>query len=313
MNRSDYLQSIPDIQRLLGSAFQKEIPASYLEWRCAAKSDSEPLVTVQRQRGQLVAHYASTPLKMNFPGEHKQATLSVLGMTDPTVRGQGLFKEIFRAHEAELRREGFAFTYGFPNRNSDPIFLTYLGWLPLYEIPTYYLEMGKLRRIIPDLSTVVFDDHFDRFNYDASVERCGLICHVRDNEFLRWRYAKNPIHSYSNLVVADREKVAAYGVCKVYNADGQRQLDLVDYFATELPPLEELMAAVCRYALDNKCSGINTWSPRHHFSHQYLGAIGFSYQLPVTNMGFKSFDDDLTSELRLFSNWWVTMGDSDVY
>jgi Acetyltransferase (GNAT) domain len=313
MNRSDFIESIPDIQRLFRSAFHREVPESYLTWRLAANLDSQPIVTIHKQSGQIAAHYASTPLTVNVRGQHKRATLSVLGMTDPNFRGQGLFKTVFRAHETELRQQGFAFTYGFPNRNSDPIFLTDLGWLPIYEIPNYYLDLARPQRIRPSMGAVVFDDRFDRFDYNAFVERDGLICQPRNNDFLRWRYAHNPVNSYSNLVAADSDDLAAYGVCKTYAANGSRQLDLVDYFARDLPALESLMAAVCSYALDNDCLGINTWSPRHHFSHHYFNSIGFECQTPVTNMAFKSFDEGLTGCLRLFSNWWVTMGDSDVY
>jgi hypothetical protein len=313
MDRSDYLEAIPAVQRLFRCAFHRDVPASYLQWRLADDPDSQPLVTIEQHHGQVVAHYGSTPLKMSIQGEQRRATLSVLGMTDPDCRGQGRFLKVFRAHEAELKRQDFAFTYGFPNRNSDPIFLTQLGWLPVYEIPTYYLELARIRRLRPDMGRVIFDDRFERFNYDAFVERGGLICHLRDAAYLRWRYTNHPVHRYRNLVVADSGRIAAYGVCKIYTPDRVPQLDLVDYFARDLPALETLMAAVCKHALDNDCVGINTWSPRHHFSHNYFNAIGFEYQLPVTNMGLRSFDDNLTPQLRQFSNWWVTMGDSDVY
>jgi hypothetical protein len=313
MNHSDYLDSIPAIQRLFRSAFGKDVQSSYLKWRYADQVPAKSLVTIEKIAGLLVAHCASTPLTMQVHNRQKQATLIALAMTDPEVRGQGLFQKVASVHEAELREQGFAFTYAFPNRNSDPIFLSRLGWLPIYEIPNFHLNLAEVERIHPEMGTVVFDDHFERFDYDAFVDRCGLVCQLRDTAFLRWRYAQHPLHRYRNLVVADSGKLNAYGVCKPYSVDGGRQLDLVDFFASERQALRTLMRAICKHALELGCVGVNTWSPRHHFSHQYLGSIGFRHTMPVTTMDFKSFEDDLTSHLRSFSSWWITMGDSDVY
>lgn len=313
MDKDRYLASIPQIQSLFRTVFQREISAEYLKWRYASNARGVVTVETLERDNEVVAHYASTPVEFQHGSATLRGALVAGVMTHPSLQGQGVFQKLGAMHEEKHREQGFDFLYAFPNRHSDPIFLRKLGWIAVHDIPMMTLSLQQVAQEPKPSPDAVFDDRFDRFENAAFLDRTGLFTQRRSQQFLRWRYSDNPLNTYRNIVIADSSGVQAYGVVKIHVLNGRRYLDVVDFFAFEPVALPSLMCQVIAFARGQDCQGIHAWSPRHHASHQLLLKIGFIPQAPITHMSAKALTTDLEEKIRCFADWWITMGDSDVY
>ncbi len=312
MDRGNYLSSIPDIQQLFKAVFHRGLSASFLQWRFADNLMSLSPVTLMREKGQLVAHSASTPNQFHFNERNMLGGMNSTAMTHPSYQGQGLFRKLTLENEAELIRLGFDFLYCFPNRNSAPIFLQ-MGWVAVYEIPTLHLILIDADQNIIPPSEPLFDNEFELYDYDTIAAQSGLICIPRTRRWLQWRYVRNPLNEYKNLVVVHDGELRAFAVMKIYHAEGKSNIDLVDYFSKDIVSLQLLIDQLKAYAAGQKKTGISTWAPHHHFSHHVFMRRGFLHQGPVTYFLVKPLKDNYRDSLKCYSNWWVTMGDSDIY
>ena len=91
-------------------------------------------------------------------------------------------------------------------------------------------------------------------------------------------------------------------------------LDIVDFQAFSHDEAEYLLQAVIEIANDHKLSYINCWAPVHHFIHPLCTKYEFRNSTPITYFGGRILDKQLTQKDYLnYSNWYIQMGDSDVY
>ena len=319
--KSSYLENLPAIRELFALTFKREIPESFLRWRYAENIFNQTLVTVAKSDQAIVSHYASTPVEWVIRKSPDPIIIKVMGgmvasvMTHPEFGGQGLFQRLSLANDVLLRKQGFAFAFAFPNKNSHPIFINKLDWKPVFEIPTLFLDLGldcAASAPSPDL-IIIFDHDFSKFDYDSFTSRDGLICVHRTTAYLKWRYFHHPTQTYRNMTISDGNKLMSYGVFKTYESGSKRYLDLVDFFSADANSLEKLLSSLISVAISESCTGINTWTPAHHWSADLLLAKGFLKSSTYTYFDFKCFDASLCNHLNSFSNWWITMGDSDVY
>jgi len=132
----------------------------------------------------------------------------------------------------------------------------------------------------------------------------------KDKRYLRWRYAENPINRYSNIVIKDHQDVLSFCVIKQY----LNSLDIVDFQARNQHDGAELLDQTVAYASNNRLEFINCWAPRHHFFHQLCEKAGFINAEPITYLGFRQLSEkDGMKVSDNYTDWYIQMGDSDVY
>lgn len=301
-----YLDQIPQIQSLFTTVFGRNIPADFIRWRYAENPMGLITSLTVQNSDSVEAHYASTPNEFTSSIGTLRGSMVAAVMTNPASRGKGLFQSLGYKHEVQMKELGFDFLYAFPNRNSDPIFIHKLGWQSVYEIPFLSLNIEKKMS-----QTIETDNDFSRFDYDALTDRKGMLCARRTKKFFRWRYHLNPVNKYTNLVIADQKKLMAYAIVKKYQE--KAQLDILDFYLFDENKLALLFNNIISYASQENCKTVSTWCPRHYFAHQYLTKIGFQHQLPITYLTYKPLHKKLNNKYDKFNNWWITMGDSDVF
>jgi hypothetical protein len=227
----------------------------------------------------------------------------MLTMTHPKYGGRGLFTKLASHLFSYMRDEGYHSVWGFPNKNSHRPFIERLHWQDIHEVPTMTADVSRLK--LPDVPRER-DDSFMRDYSFLSNLHSGISVR-KDAKWLRWRYAENPVNTYSNHVVTDGEKVLAMAVTKAY----QGSLDLVDLQASDGDTGQRVLSMVASEARDRNAERIRTWMPLCHYLHLVLEKIGFLNEAPVTYMAGLCFEG--ADNFYDYREWYVQMGDSDVY
>ena len=74
-----------------------------------------------------------------------------------------------------------------------------------------------------------------------------------------------------------------------------------------------VLETIKKYSTDNVYK-INVWCPIHHFMHEVLERIGFVNSSPVTYFIVKTLKKNILAKgWDDFRNWYIQMGDSDLY
>ena len=309
LNRGQYQQHIESIRNLFERSFGKTIPKDYLLWRYYNNPLDELFVAVEFDGDSIISHYAVSPALVFMDGVWKKAAMSMTTMTDPDYAGKGLFPKLADEIYESLKEKNYAFVFGFPNTQSHRGFIQKLDWIDIYEIPTFRLEIDNntiLQNNIPTdkLST---DNSFN-LDYSTSqiIKQKNYI--LKNNDYLRWRYRDNPVNDYKCLVITSTGKVTSFCVMKNY----ENAIDIVDFQAFDMEEGYRLLQEVLTIAKSDNITAINIWAPRHCFIHQLCEKIGFVNKEPVTYFCCRTFDPSI-GNCSIYSNWYIQMGDSDVY
>lgn len=305
--KKDYLIYIDRLAKLFEKSFGKAIDKDYLKWRYAENPAGDLLVNVEVSDEDVIANYSASPVIMSIHGESSKTALSMTTMTDPDHMGKGLFPKLAAGLYKYMEESGYSMIWGFPNNNSHRGFINKLVWKDVYEIPTMKLSIGNQININEFYET---DNQFNlEYNEIIPIENGVFV--KKDQDYLKWRYLNNPINKYSNIVVRKGNKVSSFGVIKVYNDS----LDIVDFQPSNQEEGFKLLNQVITFAKENKLKAINCWAPRHHFIHNLCEKAGFVNTSPITYLGFKYFNENnsLIEDLMNYNNWYLQMGDSDVY
>jgi hypothetical protein len=91
-------------------------------------------------------------------------------------------------------------------------------------------------------------------------------------------------------------------------------LDLVDIQVSSRDDAVELLHFIIGCTRTANLEFIECWASVHHFVHNVLEDMGFVNSGPVTYFGGRELEiGQAPMGWRDFSNWYVQMGDSDIY
>lgn len=298
-----------NLEALFFESFGKQLSENYLDWRYCHENCSPLLFSVELDHDTPLASYSLCPIELQFNSSMLNTALSMTTMTHPKLRGKGLFPKLASELYEKAAHVGVRAVWGFPNANSHMTFITKLGWEDIYEIPTLRLELRKeqIAKYI-DVDSPTEDSLFE-MDY-PEMPKDGLWRIKRSKDYLRWRYVQNPDNSYYNFVHSSQGIVTSYLVFKFF----ENQIDLVDVQVANEAEAALLVSQVIRKGLLGGVDCLNCWAPTHHFLHSVLERRGFKNDAPVTYFGVRSLvHDDMTVKLLSYKNWYIQMGDSDVY
>ena len=303
------------ILELFNTSFGKKMNIDFWQWRFKDNPTGQMMVELAWDDEILVAHYAISPVILSVNGKDHFTALSMTTMTHPNYRGRRLFPILSTRLYERLRLCDYSIVWGFPNYRSHPTFINRLAWDDIYEIPMFTLnveylsELIKISRCIVELS--IFDEKFDILWEKVKCD--NEIWVKRDQKYLNWRYILNPTHKYTILAYIDNDELLGYAVYKKYYSD----IDIVDFVSVQGAIIgEELINSIFNMALlQGDIKRINMWFNLHHPLHGYLERMCFQNNVPVTYLGSKKLDDSkhYSVDFKNYSNWYLQMGDSDVY
>lgn len=307
-----------EILKLFAASFGRELDADVWKWRFI-DNPSDPgrmFIHLMWDGPVLAGHYAVSPVRMNISGQIRLTALSMTTMTHPDYAGRGVFTTLAESVYNELQRSGYYMVWGFPNHNSHYGFIRRLDWTDVYQVPMLRLTRKAVRRA-PSSSTRVheiwrFDDDVDELVAGAlDAEKVWV---VRDKDYLTWRYLLEPSQKYTAFGLRESGRLRGYMITKLYWNGPQLEGDIVDLLAVHDEAVwDELLSHAIHDLLEKDVAAINTWFNPYYSSHLLLERWGFRLTAPVTWLGARVFGRKNAFDVLEYRDWYITMGDSDVF
>jgi GNAT superfamily N-acetyltransferase len=336
--------------RLFRRCFKKPLVAADLAWRY----DENPhggaySVLAEDASGTAACGFAYSPrLALSHGREETLAPIGQQGdvMTDPDWRRKGLASLVAAHCEREIQALGWPLNWGFPNRQSAPVF-TKLGWHDAGRIRPYahYFEAsararaerlreGRLPALMLPLAVrrcraararlrAQGAGHVARA-LDAFPAEVGALSREvearypfmvrREQEYLDWRFLRAPARLHRALGVYDaQQRFQGYAVVQLPR-EGEACGYLVDLLARD----ESARACAVEAALallETRAALVRAWAVDGSEHERVLRASGFLAPKPDNHLYVyvRVLDEahPLAQPARDASRWYLTDGDRD--
>lgn len=341
-----------EINRVFNEVFCASRSLDEWRWKFIENPINARVIAVAEAAGRIVGQYPNVIALFQYVNKVVPVTLPADNFVIPRFRGgiKGVEKAM---HEFQRRLWPRPLACGFPTQAHLIIGKRILNYKEIGKMPVLFMRLNfrlAVRNRVPwmpsyllaavrsasnlwfrifvktlkfraaSVVTTRIVDSFDA-RIDALWERVkgkhGIIC-VRDSRYLGWRYRK-PGARYRIIIAEKGDELVGYAVTgERYNA-GATEGHIVDLFADDSP--EVLDALVRRSVLDllsRKADYALCWMLRDKGAFRALCEIGFAPKedvFPPVNIAFQIFDRQIVDEKVAGDarNWFLTMGDSDVY
>lgn len=307
------------ILELFRIVFKRDLGEEFWRWRYIDNPFGKGIIRLMFDGEKLIGHYAVIPIPLSILGKTIKAAFSMTTMTHPDYQGRGIFTSLASDVYRHCREMGIGVVFGFPNQNSYYGFTEKLGWLGLGNVTSLDAErslrpMGSSGDYLC-LQVSDFDGALDML-WERVKDTYKIIV-PRDSTYLNWRYCEDPENEYTVYILRDNnESVQGYIVLKIFNDGKTRVGHIVDIIAAEgEQAVKELLNTAHTYFQENDVDRLSSWIPRDSYIYTILKELGYREKIWNTYFGVKSLcDDDMVNRiLEKKENWWLTMGDSDVF
>jgi predicted acetyltransferase len=306
---------------LFSEVFGKEMSLKVWKWRFVENPFGRGIIKLLFDKGKLIGHYAIIPMKVKVSDGVIDAAFSMTTMTHPDYRGRGIFPLLGEETYQEANRKGIKFVFGFPNQNSYDGFVKKLNWLGFGTMNVWQRDFERQSSFIhtQDESVQEIDEFDDTVNsLWAEVEKNYTIIVPRTRDFLNWRFVRIPDVSYTKYVYKDGEdKISGYIILKIHRSESETKGHIIDMLSI---PDERVVNALLRrtysFFIEREILDASCWFPEKCFCADMLRKDGFSIaRMERTFFGVRIFDktDMSLKFVKDFPNWYLTMGDSDVF
>lgn len=285
------------------------------EWRWEFKDNpaGRPIIKLLWLDDQLIGQYSLVCRHIKIGYLTQISLLSVDTMIHPDFRNMGLFTELAKTAYSKARKLGYSLVYGFPNSNSYDGFVSKLGWTG-HKLQAYStrkpmikkLEQYTYRRIE---ETKWFDNRFDKLwdAYRHEVE----IATERSQRYLNWRYLSKPKTPYTVFSIFEGDVLDGYVVLKTFEKENKRLGHIVDAVCKDVYDMRTLFATSYGYFKIKDVDEIVCWAPSGSMFAAVLEDDGFTRI--ESDMCFGYLCLDKASSVDQYKDWYLTMGDSDVF
>lgn len=302
------------ILELFELVFGSDLGVDYWNWRFRDNPTKKQMILLCWDEAKLVGHYAVSPVKMRVGAGERMAGLSMTTMTHPDYGGQGIFKKLAEElYQTFYKDEGLDFIWGFPNKNSHGAFIKNLRWKDIQVMPSFSLSIIDAYKPIAEKSLNSFDTFEERHVSSLNKQSADFfVAVVKDTNYLNWRYIDNPINDYDLFEFEDGEFV----VCKKFpsfDVKGAFEVDIIECsISNDLAKIKQMIGHVIGSYGD--IIKINTWMSLNDARHITFERAGFHIIGPNTYQGIRVMNDNLSvDQMSNSKEWYLSMGDSDVY
>lgn len=323
----------------------------YINWQYFCNPAGPALINLAiAKNNQVVGSYCLIPIRLIIAGQLSTGRLSVNTITNQEYRGKGIFIILAKILLQEYAgKEGQMVTFGFPNNKSAAGFIDRLGFKEAGSIPILFKinNLGTiLKTFIPfmparlinfagalltkwhciktsdDKITCEDINHFDA-RFDELWEKNKAVFKnmvVRDSLYLNWRYCGNPLRSYKIFAAVDKShKIVGYIVIRLIQARGVHIGLIGDLFTenNDQEIAEVLIKKAIGYLYQSKTDLFATIMFRHTPYFRVLKKQGFLICPKILEpqpVRLVIRAEKSTSEsIYRPDNWYMTMGDYDVF
>ncbi len=320
------------INAMFNEVFNQNRDISHWYWKYRDNPCGSHFISLALDKnGTLAAHYGGYPLKLhNYPpgANPSETTIFHLGdkMTRKQFRAMGFGASSLLARTFMHFKETFArdipFGYGFGTHHSLRFGLLFLGYAEIENI-TYrrvspqklnIRKTSRLRKLFSDVKINEVDEmdySWTDFFYRAAPYYGCLI--KRDEAYLNWRYLKRPDRKY--LIVSARNRSGLAGWTVFYREANKVVWGDAMFMQTDTDYLNSIFSYVQRHPIMEGADFIECWfSERPHWWDAGLKKIGFMAEAEPNDLRLTGpVFNDLRAPEILKSNFYYTMGDSDLF
>lgn len=296
---------------LFKDAFQREMSLDYWNWRYVQNPENHMLIRLVYDEEKLVGHYALSPVLICIGGVEYSAALSMTTMTHPDYQGMGLFKTL-ATQLFENEYDKLDLIYGVPNENSIEGFIKYLDFQLIKEIPMLQLNINEEIYNVDERCVEInkFDGRFDYLN-EIMIKKYDVMI-SRTKEYLNWRYILNPQNKYRKFAYIKNGEVLGYIITKTFQDESGLSGDIVDLLVKDEEALEALLKNAFHSFKMNKIKLITTWNSDQDIV-KYMKNMGFIETSKKFYFIVKDNLELLSEKIFSFENWYLTMGDIDIF
>ena len=310
-----------NISKLFNKVFNKEMSLKYWKWRFADNPNDIIMITLMWEKGELIGHYSASPVKMQIGDKEVLSALSMTTMTHPDYGGKGIFTTLANdLYTYVYEKFDTKAVWGFPNNNSHYGFIKNLKWKDLDLIPQLSVQLENIT-LTNEISDILMPSENFTFNeqhaksYQKTIKNFSIKV-LKDAAYLNWRYIGNPINNYDVFQFKNDTDIY-FAVTKIFPSFSDKnsfEIDIVENsFPSDYSLLLKLLSSIKAYYKVYVINKINTWVPLDDSRHILFERLGFVNSVPLTYFGIRVMDHSLYETYTDKRNWYISMGDSDVY
>ena len=302
------------ILELFELVFKQKMSLDYWRWRFLNNPAGSKMIKLMWEEDKLIGHYAVSPLSMNINNQLIFTAHSMTTMTHPDYGGKGIFKLLSLALYDEIENNlGCKAVWGFPNNNSHYGFINSLQWENITIIHTMGISPQKLVVSNNKLEVTefeLFDNEKANF-IQSKINKFSVSIH-RSKEYLNWRYCENPSVNYKKFYFNQKNERAVI-ITKIYPTtnDDVFDLNIVEAHLENYELIHDYLDYIVKSYHCN-FNRITMWKNIFDIDHLKLEKKGFAPTLPQTYLCSRSHHT-IANEFNDYRNWYISMGDSDVY
>ena len=263
-----------------------------------------------------------------WKGKRYKAIRAVDTATHPDHQGKGIFKKLTLQQAEACKQQGVQFVFNTPNTQSKPGYLK-MGWMEQGKMPLKFkvvqpFTMGyslvfnkkKVSSYKEDATpSVVWEESLFKM-LDKSLTRDENLSTVISSEYIKWRYANNPLSNYNyitdheNFLIILRIKYHSFG----------KELRLVDFIllnekAQPKKVSQYISKSVAKYSKENDIRFVSLSGQQYQQYRPYFNWMGI---VPVRSLGPTVTLKDLNmngsfSQLLNVNNWAYSLGDMELF
>lgn len=276
-------------------------------WKYSPPAGSAKLA-VATESGALLASVAVPPLWIEADEERCLLWRAVDIATRPQARGKGLFTKLLVALRDDLVPDEILGS--FPNANSTPGFKK-IGADDADYAPTW------VRLLLPGFrSGRRADSNLEDFSncnprtLRRLTSRPGVSRFVRDVDYLNWRYARHPDHSYEMHYVDNGDADAGLIVFRETETYGRRMVLILEWWASSAGRARRMLEAATDYCREHGVRYIvtvsNTFGTLRGLRSQFLRVPRV---LAPKEQMLRGVTRGETAHEVFFRDWSIQMGD----
>jgi hypothetical protein len=313
-------------------------------WQYRASPGGPGIVSVAEvgeggEAGAVVGCSAFMRMDLNHLGRRIPAGQACDAMVLAGWRGQGCWTALVERNHQEAEAAGWGAVFSFPNRQSFPIRVGRLGSRRIAVLRHYQRRIGA-RRLVgaagdPVVKAALAGGHGLRLRAESAriggqaevrvtrsfpdeVEellrehrRQEVVSVWKDREYLEWRYARHPDHTYDVHVLHVRGVPRALAVCRV----GSPVLSICEVIHREHDVHETayLLRHLARHYARTSAQSLAFYGWDCGFFDAAFAAAGFAVS-PFSRLHLVARvpqGSPLTEHSAVASNWTISYGDLD--
>lgn len=299
--------------------YSRSVDREYYFWQFFGRGANSGRCIFAEKDGQVVATYGFRIVGLRRGTKLVRGALTVDEIVTEGYRRLGLVYRLEKALEEQARCMDCDLMYALPNHEGARVKLRELGWELAGQSSQY---SGVVTGEFASSSNLTFEE-VPKFGAEASnlagrfaEMNSDIVMVERSSDYLDWRYVRNPWYQYRFFTVHRGREPIGHLVTKLFVDPDTKQTsgDLVDLLCTDPDALRDTILFGLSKTTESGAERNFIWCPDQQSATaaQQLGLQpqpGKARQLCVKSL----VETPLVGSHSTAANWFLTMGDSEIY